>query len=338
MTAPMAGDGIGVLGAGSWGTALAIQLARAGQSTFLWGHHPEHVAALARDRMNQHYLPGVAFPPQLTLTADLQAVVGSCATLLLVVPSEAFRATLTKLAPLIAGRHRIVSATKGFEPGTGRLLHEVCADCLKSSTSFAALSGPTFAKEVAAGLPTAVTVASRDEQFCRELAERFRSESFRVYTSDDIVGVELGGAVKNVYAIAAGISDGLGFGANARVAVVTRSLAEMIRLGEALGGKRETFLGLAGVGDLMLTCTDNQSRNRRFGLAVGQGRSAQEAINEIGQVVEGHRSALEVRRRALALGLELPIAEQVYAVLYEQLPAAKAVKLLLEREQKAEVI
>lgn len=334
----MPGDRLGVLGAGSWGTALAIQLARAGQDTLLWGHHAAHVATLERERQNARFLPGVDFPPTLKLEADLAALVSSCVTLLVVVPSEAFRATLSALAPLVSSGHRLISATKGFEPGTGRLLHEVCADCFASTMPFAALSGPTFAKEVAAGLPTAVTVASRDEALRRDLANRFHSDNFRVYTSDDIVGVELGGAAKNVYAIAAGISDGLGFGANARVAVVTRSLAEIIRLGEALGGKRETFLGLAGVGDLMLTCTDDQSRNRRLGLAIGKDMGAQQAIAQIGQVVEGYRSVLEVRRRGLALGLELPICEQVYAVLYEGLSARDAVKNLLEREQKDESI
>lgn len=334
----MTGDAIGVLGAGSWGTALAIQLARSGRKTLLWGHHAEHIATLARDRVNQHYLPNVSFPPALEPESHLDRVVQSCRTLLIVVPSEAFRATLKQLASLVGPQHRVVSATKGFEHGTGRLLHEVCADALPSDIPFAVLSGPTFAKEVAKGLPTAVTVASRDAQFRNELAVLFHSENFRVYTSDDVIGVELGGAVKNVYAIAAGISDGLGFGANARVAVVTRALAEMIRLGEALGGRRDTFLGLAGVGDLMLTCTDDQSRNRRFGLAVGKGVASDKAIEQIGQVVEGLTSAREVKRRAVELGLELPIADQVYAVLYQNLSARDAVRHLLEREQKAEGI
>lgn len=334
----MTGDAIGVLGAGSWGTALAIQLARAGRRALLWGHHPEHIAALARDRVNQRYLAGVSFPADVKPEPDLDKVVQACSTLLVVVPSSAFRDTLKRLAVLVGPRHRIVSATKGFEHGTGRLLHEVCADALPSRTCFAALSGPTFAKEVAIGLPTAVTIASRDTAFCAELAAEFHSDNFRVYTTDDIIGVELGGAVKNVYAIAAGISDGLGLGANARVAVVTRSLAEMVRLGEALGGRRDTFLGLAGIGDLMLTCTDDQSRNRRFGLAVGKGVSTDEAVRQIGQVVEGFASAREVKRRGVALGLELPIADQVYSVLYENLPAQVAVRRLLEREQKAEGI
>lgn len=333
----MTSSAIGVLGAGSWGTALAIQLARNGHRTFLWGHRCELIDKLKRDGRNERYLPGVSLPDALIPESDLGAVAASCRDLVIVVPSEAFAETLNNLLAFITPQHRVVSATKGFEKGSGRLLHEVFEDVF-AQQSFAVLSGPTFAKEVAAGMPTAVTVASNNTGFADEVARVFHGETFRVYTSDDVVGVEVGGAVKNVYAVAAGISDGLGFGSNARAALITRALAEMIRIGEALGGRRETLMGLAGIGDLVLTCTDDQSRNRRFGLAVGRGESLQVARQRINQVVEGYSSAREVHARAIKLNLELPIAEKVYDVLYNNMAALDAVRLLLGREPTSESI
>jgi glycerol-3-phosphate dehydrogenase (NAD(P)+) len=231
---------------------------------------------------------------------------------------------------------RLAWATKGFELHTGKLPHQVAAEVLDANLPMAVLSGPTFAREVGAGLPTAMTVAATDEQFARALAESLSGNNFRVYTSDDVIGVEVGGAVKNVLAIGAGMSDGLGFGANTRIALITRGLAEMTRLGVALGGQRETFMGLAGLGDLVLTCTDNLSRNRRFGLAVAAGKTSIQAQSEIGQVVEGVHAAEAVKEVAVTLKVEMPICEQVFAVLYRNLAPAQAVKQLMSRELKAE--
>ncbi|WP_455211393.1 NAD(P)H-dependent glycerol-3-phosphate dehydrogenase, partial [Kaarinaea lacus] len=250
---------IAVIGAGSWGTALAILLARNGQNTLLWARDEHKVAAMEQARCNQRYLPDIKLPPALSVSADLKAVVDSCQDVLVVVPSHAFRGTLEILQPLMRTGQRLVWATKGFEPHTCKLLHEVVADVFGDDIPTAVVSGPTFAKEVAKGLPTAVTVASKNETFARELAERLHDDTFRAYTSDDVTGVEVGGCVKNVLAIAAGIADGLGYGANTRAALITRGLVEIMRLGDAVGGHRETFMGLAGLGDLVLTCTDNLS-------------------------------------------------------------------------------
>lgn len=327
---------LAVVGAGSWGTALAILLSRNSENTLLWARDKEKVASMDKARCNQRYLPDVKFPPSLELSADLAAVAGSSKDILVVVPSHAFRGTLEELKPLLQPGQRLAWATKGFEPYTCKLLHEVAADVLGGNVSTAVISGPTFAKEVANGLPTAVTVAAKDQSFAKELAERLHDETFRAYTSDDVIGVEVGGCVKNVLAIAAGIADGLGFGANTRAALITRGLVEIMRLGDAVGGHRETFMGLAGLGDLVLTCTDNMSRNRRFGLAMGQGLSKDEALASIDQVVEGMQAAREVHKLAGTLAVEMPIAEQVFQVLYEDKSPREAVHDLLARQQKAE--
>ncbi|MEE8342375.1 MAG: NAD(P)H-dependent glycerol-3-phosphate dehydrogenase, partial [Gammaproteobacteria bacterium] len=231
---------------------------------------------------------------------------------------------------------RVAWATKGLELETAMLPHQVAQSVLGESRPLAVISGPTFAREVASGLPTAITVASKNPEFSEKLSGLLHGEQFRAYTSSDMVGVELGGAVKNVLAIAAGICDGLGFGANSRAALVTRGLAELMRLGEAMGGRRETFMGLAGVGDLVLTCTDDQSRNRRLGIALGQGINCQQALQEIGQVVEGVNTAREVVRLARRFGIDMPITEQVYRVLHENLAPRDAVRALLTREPKQE--
>jgi glycerol-3-phosphate dehydrogenase (NAD(P)+) len=329
-----------VLGAGSWGTALAIQLARANKPVTLWGHNAELMAKLADERINHRYLPGIRLPDNLLITADLGEALRGARDILVVVPSHAFRAVLAELQPFLENGARLLWATKGLESGSGKLLHEVAQEVLGDTVPIAVVSGPTFAREVAEGLPTAVTVASADAQFAHDMAARLHSKNFRAYTSSDVIGVEVGGAVKNVLAIAAGISDGLGFGANARTALITRGLAEMMRLGETLGehqdGHRETFMGLAGLGDLVLTCTDDQSRNRRLGLALGQGKSLEEALAAIDQVVEGVQTAREVHDLALSQGVDMPITEQVYAVLYEARKPKDAVQALLNREQKAE--
>lgn len=332
----MAAGAIAVLGAGSWGTALAIQLARNGQPTRLWGHDRTHLAALAAARRNDRYLPGIAFPDDLLPTADLAAVLDGCDDLLIAVPSHAFASLLDHIAPRLRDAHRIAWATKGLEPGSGRLLHEVVTDRLPHATPMAVVSGPTFAGEVAAGLPTAVTVAGTPPAFVESLAARLHGPTFRAYTSSDLIGVQLGGAVKNVLAIAAGISDGLGFGANARAALITRGLAEMMRLGEVVGGRSETLMGLAGLGDLVLTCTDDHSRNRRFGLAIGRGTDQTQAIAEIGQVVEGVPTATEVMRMARQHRIEMPIVEQVFRILHEGLSPQAGVEALLGRASRAE--
>jgi len=328
---------IAVLGAGSWGTALAIQLCRAGGPVTLWGHEPELMADINAARCNERYLPNIPLPEQLLLDADLTSAMADVQDVLVVVPSHAFRAVLTRLPPLLKSGARLAWATKGLESGSGKLLHEVAEEVLGRDIATAVVSGPTFAREVAEGLPTAVTVASTDAVFAADMAARLHSKTFRAYTNDDVAGVEVGGAVKNVLAIAAGIADGLGYGANARTALITRGLAEMMRLGETLHGQRETFMGLAGLGDLVLTCTDNQSRNRKLGLALGQGKRLEEALAAIDQVVEGVQTAREVHDLALSQGVDMPITEQVYAVLYEARKPKDAVQALLNRDQKSEL-
>jgi glycerol-3-phosphate dehydrogenase (NAD(P)+) len=327
---------VAVLGSGSWGTALAVHLARTGHRAILWGIETDELTAMARDRVNQRYLPGVALPDGVAIEHDFERAVAQAELLLVVVPSHAFREVLQRMAPLLRPGQRVAWATKGFELSTGKLPHEVALDVLGPDVPTAVLSGPTFAKEVGAGLPTAMTVASRDADYAMSLARSLSGQNFRAYASSDMAGVEVGGATKNVLAIGAGISDGLGFGANTRIALITRGLVEMMRLGEALGADRETFMGLAGLGDLVLTCTDDQSRNRRCGLALAAGKSREEAQREIGQVVEGVLAARAVREVARRVGVEMPISEQIYCVLYEGTPPRDAVRALMGRTIKSE--
>ena len=334
---PRSDTAIAVLGAGSWGTALAVLLAGNGRRTLLWGRDARHMEQLGAARRNARYLPGVAFPAPLEVCADLGQAVHAARDLLLAVPSHAFRSLVEQLAPLLRAGHRLAWATKGLETGSAKLPHEIVAELLGNRIPTAVISGPTFARQVAAGLPAAVTLACAFPEFAAALVASLHGDSFRVYTSDDVAGVELGGAVKNVLAIAAGIADGLGCGANTRAALITRGLAEMMRLGEALGGRRETFMGLAGLGDLVLTCTDDESRNRRLGLALAQGRTLADALRAIGQVVEGVQTAREVVHLAAKAGVEIPICEQVYRVLYEHVSPRDAVQALLAREQKPEI-
>ncbi len=325
-----------VIGAGAWGTALAALLAANGHSARLWGRDAEQMALLATTASSPRYLPGVVLPRSLVISSDLAAVLDDARDVLLVVPSHAFRQTLELIAPYMQPNMRLLWASKGFEPETGRLLHQVVEDCFGDRFPMAVISGPTFALEVARGMPTALTVASCDHSLAAEVAQRLHNDRFRAYTSADVAGVEVGGAVKNILAIAAGIADGLGFGANARAALITRGLSEVMRLGEALGGQRETLMGLAGLGDLVLTCTDDQSRNRRFGLALGRGSDMSAARASINQVVEGIEAAKEARRLAHSLNIEMPITEQVYQVLYHGISPRAAVTHLLTREQKSE--
>jgi glycerol-3-phosphate dehydrogenase (NAD(P)+) len=324
-----------VIGAGSWGTALAIQLAREGHATQLWGRDGGQLDAMRHARCNARYLPDAAFPASLRVVNDLSEALNGAADALIAVPSHAFRATLEGIKPHLGQGTRVAWATKGFEIQSGLLPHQIAHQVL-GSRSGAVLSGPTFAKEVGAGLPTAMTVASQDVRFAKELALSLSGPNFRAYTQTDITGVEVGGAVKNVIAIGSGIADGMGFGANTRVALITRGLAEMMRLGVQLGAVRETFMGLAGLGDLVLTCTDNQSRNRRFGMALGQGQSTSEAQVEIHQVVEGLPAASAIHAVAKRLGVDMPICREVYRVMHEGKPVRAAVQALMEREVRSE--
>lgn len=327
---------IGVIGAGSWGTALAIQLGRAGQTPTLWGREPDVIAALQQQRCNTVFLPDVPLPDNVQIEADLSTLVRAHRDLLICVPSHVFRSVLDSIRPDLQHDARIAWATKGFELATGKLPHQVARETLGLEVPLAVVSGPTFAREVGLGLPTAMTVAASNADFADALAWRFSDTNFRAYTSTDMIGVEVGGAVKNVLAIATGMSDGLGFGANTRVALITRGLAEMTRLGVALGASQDTFSGLSGMGDLVLTCTDDQSRNRRMGLALAAGKSVDATAAEIGQVVEGVKAAAAVRKAAHDLGVEMPICEQVYQILYAGASAQTAVKALMQREVKSE--
>ena len=328
---------ITVLGAGSYGSALAVSLARNGHPTLLWGHEADHIQRLQQDRENKAFLPGIDFPELLTPEADLVTCLAATRNILLVVPSHVFALVLKQIKPFLTEEHRIAWATKGLEAETGRLLQDVAVDVLGKNYPLAVISGPTFAMEVAKGLPTAVAVAGTQKQFTEDVAEFFHNQrNFRTYISDDFIAVQLGGAVKNVIAIGAGLADGLGFGANARTALITRGLVELTRLGESLGARKSSFMGMAGLGDLVLTCTDNQSRNRRFGLALGQGKGVAEAQAEIGQVVEGYRNTEEVYHLAKHAGVEMPICEQIYYVLYQGKPVKEAAIDLLSRSQKDE--
>jgi glycerol-3-phosphate dehydrogenase (NAD(P)+) len=328
---------VAVLGAGSWGTALAIQFARAGHPTRLWTRSAADADAMRAARQNARYLPDAKFPDAIEIHTDLVTSVRDAVAIIIAVPSHGLRELLVRLKPLLARDARLAWATKGFELDTGKLPHQVAYDVLGDRYPVAVLSGPTFAKEVGAGLPTAMTIASPDEDFAHRLAKSLHAPNFRAYTSTDIVGVEVGGAVKNVLAVGAGLCDGLGFGANTRIALITRGLSEVVRLGVALGAQAETFMGLAGLGDLVLTSTDNQSRNRRFGLALAAGKSVETALREIGQVVEGYAAARAVHRVALREKVDMPIVHGIYRILYENEAARDVVKDLMTRPIRSEV-
>ena len=330
---------LAVLGAGSWGTALAILIARRDQPVLLWDHNPEHVAALKKERRNTRYLADFELPDSIIPTADLSALAAQAKDFVITVPSHAFRSTLSALGevlPEFDNHCRFCWGTKGLEATSGKLLNQVFDEVIGQSTIRAALSGPSFAREVAAHLPTALTVAADDLAEAERFAAWFRDHRTRIYTSRDLAGVQLGGAIKNVMAIAAGISDGLGFGANARAALITRGLAEMVRLGVALGGQADTFQGLAGIGDLVLTCTDDQSRNRRVGLGVGRGNSLADVLREISQEAEGIDSTRALYQKSQGLSIDMPITEQVYHVLFSGIDPMIAVQTLLGREPRPE--
>ncbi len=331
----MAGP-IAVFGAGSWGTALGMHLARRGHAVRLWDIDAGHVARLRADRCNERYLPGIAFPDGLEPGADFDAVCTDATDYLIVTPSHAFAETLARLKHRLRPEVGLAWASKGFEPGSARLLHEVAEQQLDKDIPLALITGPSFAREVAQGLPTAVTVAASTPGFGNHWAELLHGDNFRAYYTADLVGAELGGALKNVLAVACGIVDGLGLGSNTRAALITRGLAEMMRLGKALGADPLTLTGLAGVGDLVLTCTGDLSRNRQLGMALARGKGRDEAVAEIGQVVEGIGTAEEAMRLAARHGVEMPITEQVHGILFKGWSAEKGVRVLMQRGLKPE--
>ncbi|MGC9385721.1 MAG: NAD(P)H-dependent glycerol-3-phosphate dehydrogenase [Hydrogenovibrio sp.] len=340
MTRQTEAAGIAVLGAGAWGTALAIHLAKNGHAVRLWEHQPERAAQLQKYRQNERYLRGVTFPENLTVSSDLAETVQQVGAVLMVVPSHVFREVLRRLGEVRDFRQawpHFAWATKGFEPDSSLLLHQVVAEEAPEMKAMAVLSGPTFADEVARGLPTAMVSASSDASEAQFWADAFHCDTFRMYTQSDIVGVEIGGAYKNIMAIATGLSDGLHLGANARAALIGRGMKEMMRFGAALGAQPDTLMGLSGLGDLVLTCTDNLSRNRRFGLKMAQpGVTAEDVMAEIGQVVEGVKAAKAVKRIAEQRHLDLPIMEQVYCIISGEKTAQQAVKTLMHRDGRSE--
>ena len=327
---------IAVVGAGSWGTALATLLARHGHTTVLWGRDAAVIEAIDQRHENPRYLPGIPLPESLRASTDLAATVAGADWILVVVPSHAFAETVRALAPLRPAGAGVAWATKGFEPGSGRFLHEVAREVLGPDVPLAVVTGPSFAKEVTLGLPTAITVHGDDDAFSQQVADAMHGPAFRAYTGDDMVGAELGGAMKNVLAVATGVADGMQLGLNARAGLITRGLNEMLRLAAAIGGKPETLMGLAGLGDLVLTSTGDLSRNRRLGLALGRGQSLQDAVKEIGQVVESVQTADEVMRQADRHGIDLPISKAVQSVLHGELSPSEGLQQLLAREQKPE--
>lgn len=326
-----------ILGAGSWGCATGLQLARMQHDVIIWGRDAEQIKHMQETRENKRYLPGVSFPANVTFVhGDLEKIIPTCEYVVVAVPSHVFREILNKIKPYFSSQQTLIWITKGLDPETNQLLHYVVQDILGDTVKLAVLSGPSFAEEVAEDLPTAVTIASNDRLLAEKLVKLFHSPRFRVYASTDLVGVEVGGAMKNVLAIAVGIAQGLGCGANAQAALITRGLAEMMRLGSVMGGLPETLMGLTGVGDLILTCTNDMSRNRRFGAAVGKGLSRDAALKSIDQVVEGLKTAKEIHAVMQKYAIDMPIVEQVYKVLYEDTPPSQALETLLAREPKGE--
>ena len=331
---------IAVLGAGSFGTAMAIAFANENKPVTLWGHNASSMAEIAKHRENKRYLPGVKLPDNLSVNPSLESISKTHVHYFIVVPSHAFRQNLLELKNYCdkhSNQPETISwGTKGFEPETGSLLSHVASETFTDSTHFAVVTGPSFAKELARGLPTTLTVASNHNATAQQVASWLKNPTLKAYTNSDIIGTQVGGAVKNVMAIATGICDGLGLGANARAGLITRGLAELTRMGQALGGETETFMGLSGLGDLILTCTDDQSRNRRVGLGLGSGKTLTQILNDIGQEAEGVITTKTVHMLAEKLHIEMPITGAVYAVLYKNLGPKEAVRQLLARELKSE--
>jgi glycerol-3-phosphate dehydrogenase (NAD(P)+) len=330
---------VAVIGAGSWGTALAKVLAAKSHWVTLWGHTPAHVAQIAEAHENARYLPGVPLPSNLTAEPDLAKAVSGKQFVVAVVPSHTMRDVMSRAAPAILPEATVISASKGIENETLASMDEVLKEVLpgKLGSRLAYLSGPSFAKEVGVGLPTAVVMASRDRDAANAAAQLFHAERFRVYTSDDVAGVELGGALKNVMAIAAGIADGLALGQNTRAALITRGLAEITRLAVRRGANPLTLAGLAGMGDLVLTCTGDQSRNRTVGMGLGKGKTLAQVLSEMKQVAEGVKTTKSAYDLSHRLGVEMPITASMYRVLYEDQPAQEALIELLGRTPKHEL-
>lgn len=337
-SATLASMRIAVIGAGSWGTALAMVAARNQHEVRLWAREPEVAAGINNTRKNPFYLPDVELPENIHATTELAEAVEGAAFLLLVVPSHAMRETVTRLRPLLKSDVVIVSAAKGVENTTLMRMEEVVADVLHQSFAprYVALSGPSFAREVAEGDPTAIVAASRSRESSEMIQRSLSSSFFRIYTNTDVIGVELGGAVKNVVAIAAGVVRGLSFGTNAVAAIITRGLAEMTRLALAQGARGETMAGLAGLGDLVLTCTGELSRNRYVGVELGRGRKLSEILGEMREVAEGVKTTKSIYELGRRLGIEMPITESIYALLYEDKPALEAANELMGRPLKRE--
>lgn len=329
---------IAVIGAGSWGTALAMQLDRSDSQVVLWGRDPGQIDEMAKSRKNPRFLPGCELSTSIRLNSDISTVISDSDHVLIVVPSHAFGGIIDMISPLLRVGQGVAWGCKGFEPGSGRFLHEVARQKLGNERALAVVTGPSFALEVARDLPTAVTVAGQDKPFTEIMAQALHGGNFRAYTTDDVVGAELGGAVKNVLAVATGICDGMCLGDNARAALITRGLAEMMRLGTALNARPETLMGLAGMGDLALTCTGDLSRNRRFGLALGRGDSVEKAQADIGQVVEGINTSIEVNRLAEKHQVSMPISREIYGLVHLGWQPSDCLKRLLSRQQKAENI
>lgn len=325
---------ITIIGAGAWGTALAISLA-ANHRVTLWARDAAQIEAMRVTRYNQHYLPDILLPANVKLSSDFSAALAAAELAIIAVPTAALRPTLHRLVQL-PRRFSVVWVCKGFEAETAKLPHQVVAEVLPEGFQYGVLSGPSFAQEVARGFPTALTLASADEEFARSTAQALHHAYLRIYASNDMVGVEVGGAVKNVMAIAAGICDGMGLGLNARAALLTRGLAEITRLGLKLGGRSETLSGLSGLGDLILTCTGDLSRNRQVGLLLVQQHDLPEILRRLGHVAEGVYTVREVHHLAQRLGVEMPICEAVYRILYEHVPAAETVTTLLNRAPNLE--
>lgn len=330
---------ITVIGAGSWGTALAKVLGEKGREVKLWGHRPEHVESLKELKENVSYLPGFTLCDKISYTSDLEEAVNESTMLVMVVPSHVYREVFKKIVPFLKDDISIVSATKGIENDSLMTMIQVMEDVIGDAVkvNLGVLSGPSFAKEVADNIPTAVTVAAYNKEVALSFQEAFSTERFRVYTSLDVIGLELGGPLKNIVAIAAGICDGLGYGTNTRAGLITRGLAEITRMGVKMGAKPLTFSGLAGLGDLVLTCTGDLSRNRQVGLMLGQGKSLKDILDHMKMVAEGVKTTKSAWLLANKLKVDMPILDQIYKVIYEEKPCSQAVTDLLARDLKEEL-
>jgi len=322
---------IAIIGSGAWGTALASHLAKLNHNVMIWGIDNKEILEINSKKSNNNFLPNYKIPKGVQASTNLETVLSQSSTIIIAVPSHAFRETLIKISRT---NHRCTSlswATKGFEINTGKLLNDVVKEELGEGLTTAVISGPTFALEVAQGQPSAITIASSDESYCDYMANLISSISFRAYKSNDVIGVEVGGSLKNILAIAAGISDGLGLGANARAALITRGLSEIIKLGTKLGANKNTFMGLSGIGDLVLTCSDDQSRNRRFGIEIAKGCEIEEAKRKIGSTIEGYLAAKAAYNISKKANIEMPISNQVYNIIYKGERPESAIKKLMTR-------